>query len=220
MQKNIIIAGAVVVLVAGLGFWVFASRGDKSGKEMMQGAEQKMQQEKAMVEEKAGDELSGAKAWANAAMLGKKLRCTYSQASGNGQSSDAVMYVDGKKYRTEFQSGNVHYVSVFDGNSIYSWKEGEKQGMQMAVSCMEDMQGTAPDEGQKKEFQSSSEEVIESAPDISCSETEDVDVSIPSDITFSDQCAAIKNQMQQLQNVKSQMPEDAQKMMDSMGNGQ
>lgn len=225
MQKNILIGVGALVLI-GLIFWGFSSRDSEmdsstdstispqagSGQKSENGVIKEVQE----TMEEVSDASAGVKTWIDAVVLGKKLKCTYAQDDGSGWQAETVMFVDGKKYRTEFSGGGMQYVSVFDGETMYTWTEGQKQGFMMNLQCMEEFGEMYSEEGADEEqtYYESSEEAIESIPDISCSEVDSVDVSVPSDVTFVDQCEMIKEQTEQLQDLQDQMPEEMRAMLE------
>ncbi len=140
--------------------------------------------------------------WMSLLGKGKSVECTIP-----GEGMTTKMYAEGKKYRTETVIEGKKHLSVSDGKMMWTWVEGEKQGMKMEFSCMDEIRTTIPEEGgPAPEYAASPEEALGEKPDISCSEAGPVDVSVPDDIVFSDQCALIRTQLQAMEEMKKNLP--------------
>lgn len=133
---------------------------------------------------------------ADAMASGKAMQCTYTIKDKNGEGMTATAYVDGEKYKTDTEmAGNVTH-TLFDSEAMYTWTEGQTGGMKMTKACMEEMAKNAPGENENVPApapEPGQDETFQGATDVSCEEASGVDFSIPQNVTFSDQCEALKN---------------------------
>lgn len=166
---------------------------------------------------------SGVADWISGLAAGKKMRCEYAIGEG-GKTMTAVMYMDKDRYRTEMDMPMGKMISLYDGTAIYSWTEGTKQGMKMDMKCMEDIESDMPTEdapsgapAEAPESYESPEDALGSIPDISCKEVSgSIDLSVPSDVVFTDQCEMMKKSMEQMEQMKQlegQIPNSVKGMM-------
>lgn len=134
--------------------------------------------------------------WIKQLQQGEKLSCVYQDEQG-GQ---AEVFMDGEDYRMEYTSELGNVTSVSREGVLYVWGDQMPSGMKIAQDCFEDFDTTSPS---TQEYYSSSEEVVEKIPDISCTSIDSVDTSISEDISFVDQCDILG----QLQQMEIQIPE-------------
>lgn len=140
--------------------------------------------------------------WMSLLGKGKSVECTMP-----GEGMTTKISAEGKKYRTETVIEGKRHLSVSDGKMMWTWVEGEKQGVKMEFSCMDDIRTTIPEEGgPAPEYAASPEEALGEKPDISCSEAGPVDMSVPDDVAFADQCALIRTQLQAMEEMKKNLP--------------
>lgn len=138
---------------------------------------------------------------------GKQLSCTFSTDRPDGTSLETKTFLDGERhYKSVLQDPKLGTMTtLFDGDAVYSWADGAKTGMKMEVSCLNDLKETAG-KNVPSDTYTSNEDVLDTAPDISCTEsTEAVDFSVPSSISFTDQCAMMKdaqNMMEKSKDIK------------------
>ncbi|HRY82951.1 MAG TPA: hypothetical protein P5232_04630 [Candidatus Moranbacteria bacterium] len=149
----------------------------------------------------AGVETSGVISSIKDAMgLGKAMKCEY-RFKGEGGDITSTAYVNGKKYKAESTVMGKKQIVIFDETAMYSWAEGEKTGMKMAKTCMEEMEKNIPKAqgGQEPIADSiSDEEFFENSTDVSCLPYSGTDFSIPKDIVFTDQCQMLKDMMKNI----------------------
>ncbi|HAT74411.1 MAG: hypothetical protein US30_C0027G0004 [Candidatus Moranbacteria bacterium GW2011_GWF2_36_839] len=129
--------------------------------------------------------------------LGKEMKCAY-KFKGEAGDITSTAYVNGKKYKAESTVMGKKQIVIFDETAMYSWAEGEKTGMKMTKTCMEEMEKNIPKTqgGQEPASDSiSDEEFFENSTDVSCMPYSGADFSVPKDITFADQCEMLKNIM-------------------------
>jgi hypothetical protein len=173
---------------------------------------------KPVAEQKSGDavmpaeEQSAQNDWVSLLGKGKSIECTLPTGE-----MTMKMYAEGKKYRTETEIAGKKHFSVSDGKTMWTWAEGEKQGMKMEFSCMDDIRTTIPEEGgPAPEYAASPEEVLgEQRSGMVCVEGGSVDTSVPDDIAFADQCALIRTQLQAMEQMKNQLPQGMPEIPDS-----
>ncbi len=141
--------------------------------------------------------------------MGTKMECTY--ALGTDANTTSTIFVDGQKIKTATSVSGMTMYGIFDGDTQYTWTEGSTtQGFKMSKSCMDEMKNLAPQKAQGnvptpapvQDYQS-----YDKAQNVSCkAATEDVDFSIPSDITFVDQCEMMRDSMKAMEQMKQQLP--------------
>lgn len=132
--------------------------------------------------------------------LGKEMKCAY-KFKGEAGDITSTAYVNGKKYKAESTVMGKKQIVIFDETAMYSWAEGEKNGMKMTKTCMEEMEKNIPKTqgGQAPASDSiSDEEFFENSTDVSCAPYSGADFSVPKDIVFADQCEMLKNMMNSL----------------------
>ncbi|MFA6183844.1 MAG: hypothetical protein WC682_01950 [Parcubacteria group bacterium] len=139
----------------------------------------------------------------NAISSGKVMKCTYKMNDLDG-SSEIITYMQGDKYKTELNIGQVKTSSVFDGDSMYSWSAGQKTGTKMTMDCInslntkeavdKDIPSSEPIQDDK-DFMDS----LKNSQDLNCEDAKDIDFSIPSDVTFIDQCEMLKSQQKMIE---------------------
>lgn len=207
MKKPVIII-AVIILVAGAAAFLTMKKpsvpADKASSETMQTLPGDAAT--SIPAETGGGMISSIK---DAMGLGKKMKCTYSDPSKTGVVS--TIYIDGQK--TKFSSVvNGETVSgIFDGTTQYTWMTGKTvQGFKMDKACMDEMKDFAAKMPQGEITPTPTSEDIASletrASNVSCEPAESEDFSIPSDITFTDQCEMLRGSMKALEQMKSSMP--------------
>ena len=131
---------------------------------------------------------------ADAMASGKTMQCTYTMADKNGGEITSTMFVDGKKYAgTTTVAGNVHHM-VFDGDATYSWGEKQKTGMKMTKACSEELVTNAPkSQPDNASTTADAQKTFDNATNVKCEPSSGADFSIPTEVTFADQCEMLKN---------------------------
>ncbi len=131
--------------------------------------------------------------------LGKTMRCTYRIKDQNGEST-VTTYVDGKKYATEMNIAGNKQRMVYNEEAMYTWQEGQKQGMKMTKACTEEMDANIPEDSESNEDipEIDAEDAFDGAMDVKCEEVSNADFSIPNDVEFQDQCEMLKGIMKGL----------------------
>lgn len=169
------IVAAVLVLILGIGAYVYGRQRNKSTDITQQ--------------QTVNTALSPAAQFAQAVAGGKPTVCTVSK------DSDTMKYfVKGNVMRADIttSAGISHMIN--DSQYIYIWADGQTQGMKTAIPSQEEIaklkdqadkyQGGAPNLTDESDYQS----MLDSGYDISCQEGEvkDTDLTPPDTITFQD----------------------------------
>ncbi|NTW90323.1 MAG: hypothetical protein HGB37_05450, partial [Candidatus Moranbacteria bacterium] len=133
--------------------------------------------------------------------------------AGEGKASLTMkMYADKDRYKTEMDLPTGSVVSIFDGKTMYTWVDGTKQGMKMDLECAKSLKDQLPQAGPagKAEQQSydTPEQAIGNIPNITCAEASgQVDLSVPSDVTFTDQCEILKSTLGKMKDMQGKLPD-------------
>ncbi len=143
---------------------------------------------------------------------GESMKCVYTIDMGNGEVK-TESYVQGEKFKsiTTMDVGEeMKTYAIFDGKNQYSWVEGKTEGFKMSMDCMDDM-GDLYGEMDETEDEDSNEvmeidDMFENAMDIDCQPVGKIDFTIPSNITFVDQCEMMKDQMKQIEELGGALP--------------
>lgn len=209
MKKNLII-GAVVLILLLVGGFVFLKGGKKTAE--APAGENKTGQSVASKDDGNGL-LDTAEKIKNAMLGGKKMECTFKQ-KGMGAGDKEVemkMQSQGKKFRTAYTVANGEtFVSVSDGDVIYSWSSKTTEGQKMDLKCMEDLSKGLPQvgdtAGDKIDYKAP-EELVSEEPDMKCSPISAIDFSIPGDVKFTDTCAEMKKVFDSMKDLNVNLPQ-------------
>ncbi len=137
--------------------------------------------------------------------LGKKMKCTYTFGTGDSK-FDSVAYIDGQKYKSaSIIAGKVNN-TYFDGSAVYSWMEGGKTGTKMTMACINELKSSLPQNqpaGSGPQTVKNPEDQFKDVVNTNCVAADTtVDLTLPSDVTFTDQCEVLKKTMDSIKNVK------------------
>ncbi len=132
--------------------------------------------------------------------FGKQMKCTY-DTTVNGSTVEMTANVEGKKFRsiTDMNGKNVN--SLFDGTTMYTWTDGQTTGMQITMACISDLKASLPQGQSSAPAVQSPEDQFKSATNVSCVPAEDADFSVPTTVTFTDECAMLKNSAGMMKNL-------------------
>ena len=128
--------------------------------------------------------------------------CQYDALDG-AQRVKVTAYIEGEKYRTDFILDNRRNSSVFTGETIYSWIDGEVIGTKISLNCLKELKqrGEDIDPFNSEELNIDEDvedgnfpDIFEEAIGIRCEKTEKIDLTIPSEVEFIDQCEFLKEQ--------------------------
>ena len=183
----------IKIVAVAVGILLLAGCGNKVTDNQSQNQEQAQKQTQGKTQ---GGVISSIK---DAMGLGKTMRCTYRIQDQNGQ-SEVVTYVDGEKYATEMTIAGRKQRMVYNKEAMYNWQEGQKQGMKMTKSCMEEMGKNAPEDNTENEDmpEFSAQNNFDGAMDVKCEEVSNADFSVPTDVEFQDQCEMMKGIMKNI----------------------
>jgi len=128
---------------------------------------------------------------------GKKMKCTYKMNDEDAE-MEIITYVQGDKYKTETNFGQMKTISIFDGDVMYNWSVGHKTGTKMTMDCMNsldvDVQENKEAESDIPKDEEDFVDSLEAAKNLQCESFDDASFDIPNDIEFADQCEMLKSQ--------------------------
>ncbi len=173
---------------------------------------QEKEQEREMNKERGG-------VFQEAMLSGKLNKCSYKAKNQEGAETEFSFYVEGEKYSSEMVVGGKNFKSIFDGENMYSWIIGEKQGIVLSKSCVDKIKEENKDKKSKDDFRIPNidiEERFKNIPDIKCEGTDGIDFSVPQDVKFTDQCEMIGNMVK---NADSLIPKASGESQDNQQGG-
>ena len=121
---------------------------------------------------------------------------------------EAHIYIEGEKYKSiTYTTGGDTLYSIFDGGTFYSWSKRQGNGFKMSGACAEKFSEGEIDQESEEDFEldtyKTSSELFSEESLISCEETSYVDISIPSNIDFVDQCKMLEEQIEQIKQMQN-----------------
>ncbi len=129
---------------------------------------------------------------------GVALRCTYAVGEGE-QAVQADVYVNGKSFKTTSSVNGVEMQALSDGKTQYMWMSGNKQGMKFDMACLEKLKGTLPSGSASQGMNPEDyQKTFDMAKNVSCEPAVAVDFSVPTTVTFTDQCALMEQMTQMM----------------------
>ncbi|NCU42541.1 MAG: hypothetical protein EOM19_07580 [Candidatus Moranbacteria bacterium] len=142
--------------------------------------------------------------WGDALARGEKLRCSYDEEVFSGMNM-LVLFFDGEKYRMEYGTNEDPMVNLFDGEAMYSWNERTKSGFFLKQECVEKFrEGDSSGETlSQNKYYESAQDVMGGYAGISCEKISEVDIQVPGDISFEDQCSFLEMQMENRDQIES-----------------
>lgn len=195
-----IIGGVIVVVLIAIALWMWQGKKSDmapvgmSGDKQTEGVTGALEQGKEVIA-----------SIQDAMKLGAEMQCDFT--SGDGESAvTSTVYVSGQKFFTTATAGGVKTNALFDGSTQYVWTEGSTQGMKLTKACLESMksQPNTRAEAQSRDYQKE----FEMAQNVQCEPKANATVSftVPTEITFSDQCAMMQESLKMMEQVKSSLP--------------
>ena len=132
----------------------------------------------------------------DAMSLGQQMECVYTAKIGN-QDMESVVQIKGKNFKStsDFESRKMY--SLMKDETLYSWGEGIPTATKITLSCMKELEESAPKVGEEKQesgaqkFQNP-ETAFEDATKVSCKPIASADLDVPSDVQFQDMCEMMK----------------------------
>lgn len=129
---------------------------------------------------------------------GVALRCTYAVGEGE-QAVQADVYVNGQSFKTTSSVNGVEMQALSDGKTQYMWMSGNKQGMKFDMACLEKLKGTLPSGSASQGMNPEDyQKTFDMAKNVSCEPAVAVDFSVPTTVTFTDQCALMEQMTQMM----------------------
>ena len=202
MSKGLGLIGLLIVIGAGAYFYTHQMSKEKAAGGAMEALD-KAKDLKTAVEQKGM--VSSIK---DAMGLGTAMKCTYTTGEGD-KSFQSEVLVEGEKFRaTTTMNGTKSYV-LSDGTDQYMWTEKDTKGFKMSKACMDDFKKAFPvpeNQDSKQPKVEDARAALDMAKNVKCDPAESVDLTVPKDITFADQCAMMKDSMKALEKMKDKMP--------------
>ncbi len=202
MGKLFGLIGIVIVIALGLYWYTSQGPGNKNALESGETAIEKARDAKDMMENKGM--VTSIK---DAMGLGTAMSCTYVMEQ-DGKTFESTVNVEGEKFQSVSKIGEMTTYALSDGSDQYMWTSGSKQGFKMSKACLEEMKKLAPPttEEKKTSTMEDAQAALDAAKNVSCTPAGNVDFAIPTDITFTDQCAMLKDSLKMMEQVKDKMP--------------
>lgn len=188
-----------VVIVLGLGFYLYnQSMDDKqnAGTEALDNANdlKENMENKGLIS-----------SIADAMSSGVAMRCTYAMSEGE-TAFESTVIVQGEKFRADSVVSGITTYALSDGTDQYVWNEGSKTGFKMSKACLEEIGKMASTTEEKSAPLKDVKDTFDAAKNVRCSPATGADFSIPQDVTFADQCTAMKDSLKMMEQYKTQMP--------------
>jgi hypothetical protein len=198
MKKTTIAVAVIVVVLVVAGVFFFTRKTSQPAPAGQAGQAQSQQSP-------AGNAINSIK---DAMGLGTKMKCTYSTKAGD-TTITSVVYVQGKNFKSVGSINGKTTNTIFDGDTLYMWMEGQTTGTKMALSCINELKASLPANQANNPAANvqSPEDQFKNATDTSCVPGDSsVDYSVPANVTFTDQCAMMKNAINSMKNIKANIP--------------
>lgn len=201
MKKNLVaVAIVLAILVAGAAFFISSKK-----------AQSPASQQAAAPNGSTAEEDDGAISSIRDAMgLGKKMQCTYADAS-DGKTLQSVVMIDGKRFKSVIDTPEGKMSIVFDGETQYVWNDKDKSGFKMSQACLDDVEKSLPENLKNNESFGRLDDITEdfdTAQDVSCRPALSIDTSVPADISFVDQCEMMRQSLDVLKGMN--LPDNVQ----------
>ncbi len=141
--------------------------------------------------------------------LKEKMECDYKVVDEETKKTlKAKIYVEGDVYRSITWESDDKVYSVFDGEVFYGWSDRSKKGFSMASSCAEEFEQNTVDIESDGDVDldtyKTSSELFDEKVSMNCKESSFVDLSIPDDIDFVDQCELLKQQRDAIEKINDE----------------
>lgn len=134
--------------------------------------------------------------------LGKKMKCEYTMKVEGSEPIKSTAFIEGKKFKSVGAFNGIVSNTIFDGEVMYLWQEGQKNGMKMTMTCINSLKESLPQDKKDGSEATSPEDQFKDATETSCSPTtENIDFSAPATVTFADQCEMLKGLTESMKNV-------------------
>lgn len=139
--------------------------------------------------------------------LGKKMQCTYTMQI-NGQPLQTESFIDGSNHKIITTINEEKNYSVLDGDMIYTWSEADKKGTKISMKCIEDLKTQTEENPQTspsstENFKTNADD-FKDAMNVSCVSVSSIDLSVPNDIEFTDNCEMMKKSLEMMKQYQNQ----------------
>lgn len=196
------IIGAVVAVVVVLGAF-FVWQGQRAGAPAAPAEESGAPSAAESLVEKGMGAVASIK---DAMGLGQAMQCSYAVSADESVQSSVV--VEGQKFKSTTAMKDMTVYGLFDGETQYTWMSNSKQGMKMSKACLEQMTATVNNMAKPETGAAPKDlrEEFDMAQNVSCQPAPAVDWTLPTDVTFVDQCAMMQDAMKMMEQMKDKMP--------------
>lgn len=192
-----------VVLVLGLGAFFFSQKGSTPASQSeIVGAGGS---ETVVVPESKGPAPTLVNSLKDAMGLGRNMRCTYTGGTGDAAYTSTA-YVDGQKFRSETEVSGAKMTVLSDGETQYVWGSGDKQGFKMSKACLASLAGANTPTDSQAARPKNYEAALDTAQDVRCEAAGTTDFSVPTDVTFTDQCAMLEQSRKMMEQYQGKLP--------------
>jgi len=141
----------------------------------------------------------------------KKIICTYKDSQG----IESKIYIDNGKYKTEYTENGKTQYSFFYGTYYYYWTEGDNKGYKISHECLDELiegdnsspgptsgsEGSVNDEVNNYQ----TEDDLKNTSETSCQTVSSVDISLPENATFTDQCEILKEAKKAMKDIEGKV---------------
>jgi hypothetical protein len=137
----------------------------------------------------------------------EKIECDYKIIDDETkQQLKAKIYIEGDTYKSITWKSDEKLYSIFDGETFYGWSQRTKEGHKMNNTCAQDFDDAVFEGENDGDYEldtfKTSKELFDEDVSVNCGETEYVDLTIPGDVVFVDQCALLKKQKDLIEKTK------------------
>lgn len=152
--------------------------------------------------------------------MGKTMQCTYVVDGGKpNQMITSTVVVEGTKFQSTTTTPEATVFALFDGENQYSWMSNTKQGMKLSKACLEKMKTAVQDlpnaavtTPQPQDMQTE----FDKAKNVQCETGGALNLTLPTDITFTDQCALMEQSLKMMEQFKNKLPADSMPIAPNM----
>ncbi len=208
MGKIIGVVVLVLVIIVGLFFWT--KRGSEGEQAETGTSTERLKTEVNELKGASGEEKGMVASIKDAMGLGQKMQCTYAMSEG-GSTVESTVFVDGDKFKSTTNVGDMTVYALSDGENQYSWTSASKTGMKLTKTCLDKLQQSVQDKTSPAGTPASTEpqdmeKAFDAAKNVKCQPATGADFTVPKDITFTDQCALIEQSAKMMEGIKDKLP--------------
>ncbi|OGI22120.1 MAG: hypothetical protein A2808_03800 [Candidatus Moranbacteria bacterium RIFCSPHIGHO2_01_FULL_55_24] len=194
-----------LIIIIGAGAYLWSNQAKNSLENGADSAIDKARDAKEAVEQKGA--ISSLK---EAMGLGEAMHCTYAMEQ-NGKSYESEITLQGERFRSATKMDGVTMYALHDGTAQYTWTSKDKQGFKFEKACLDEMQDAFKDLPQAttggQQMAEDAKDTLDFAKSVQCSPAASIDLSVPADITFTDQCAMMRQSLEAMKQLQQKMPQ-------------